>query len=71
MNNHSVIHVINKKGERKVIQYRDPLKKNNTVNENNNDNEFYIDIDWYLNNGYKKIEDAIKDIEGEYYGHIK
>lgn len=64
-----IIHVINSKGERKIIPYHDPLKKDNPVNEDNN-SEFSIDIDWYLNNGYTKFEDAIKEIEGEYYGHI-
>lgn len=68
-NKHRLIHVINNKGERKIIQYRDPLKEKSILNENNND-EFFIDIDWYLNNGYTRFEDAIKDIEGDYYGQI-
>ncbi len=69
MTERGIIHVINKKGERKAIPYRDPLKNNDPVNEYIN-SEFFIDIDWYLNHGYTKFEDAIKEIEGEYYGHI-
>ena len=61
----SVVHVINNRGDRKIIPYIDPFK-NLTIKEHNsttNDKDYYIDIDWYLNNGYKTIEDARKQIE--------
>jgi len=29
-------------------------------------NDYNIDVDWYLSHGYMKWEDAIKEIEGSY-----
>ncbi|MDE6238644.1 MAG: hypothetical protein K2M54_01495 [Muribaculaceae bacterium] len=53
-----LLHIITKTGERTTI----PFPGYNQINEAEND-EYNVDIDWYLSNGYTKLEDAIKEIE--------
>lgn len=52
------VHLINDNGEKKVVDSK-------CLNESVNDN-FHIDVEWYLSNGYSKAEDMFKEIEGEY-----
>ena len=54
-----ILHIITKSGVRKTI----PFPDQNSINESNIDEEYDVDIDWYLNHGYKKWDDAIKEIE--------
>ena len=54
-----LVHVINTKtGQKQTIQ----ISQCNSCNEADNE-EYKIDIDWYLSNGYTKLVDAIKEIE--------
>ena len=59
----NLVHLINDKGEKKVVESK-------RLNESVNDN-FRIDIDWYLSNGYTPLEDAIREIEGSCYEQPK
>ena len=54
-----VVHLIDNDGNKKVIESKN-------LNESDNEN-YHIDIDWYLSNGYVKLEDARRQIEGVYY----
>ena len=56
-------HLINEYGDRVTIQRTLPLDEEiKKLNESTNSN-FHLDIEWYLSNGYVKLEDAIKRIE--------
>lgn len=56
-----LVHVINTKtGQEQTIQ----ISQCNSCNEADF-SEFKIDYEWYLNNGYTKLEDAIKEIENK------
>ena len=59
----NLLHIITKNGEHKTIPFS--ANNRNCINEADNE-EYKIDIDWYLNNGYTKLEDAIKEIEKDY-----
>ncbi len=63
MDRKELLHIITKSGKRKTIPF--PGNQDNHINEADND-EYKIDIDWYLSNGYTKLEDAIKEIEKDY-----
>ena len=56
-------HLINNKGEKLVVETREF-----NISQQNGDgkyDEFYLDVDWYLANGYSKAEDMFKRIEGQ------
>lgn len=56
-------HLINEYGDRVTIQRTLPLDEEiKKLNESTNSN-FHLDIEWYLLNGYAKLEYAIKRIE--------
>ena len=58
-------HLINEYGDRVTIQRTLPLDEEiKKLNESTNSN-FHLDIEWYLSNGYVKLEDAIKRIESK------
>ena len=50
-------HLINEKGEKLVVETRDF-----NISQQNGDgkyDEFYLDVDWYLANGYSKAEERL------------
>lgn len=56
-------HLINNKGEKLVVETREF-----NISQQNGDgiyDDFYLDVDWYLANGYSKAEDMFKRIEGQ------
>ena len=56
-------HLINDKGEKLVVEMRDL-----NISQQNDDGKYdgyYLDVDWYLANGYSKAEDMFKRIEGQ------
>lgn len=56
-------HLINNKGEKLVDETREF-----NISQQNGDgkyDEFCLDVDWYLANGYSKAEDMFKRIEGQ------
>ena len=55
----NLVHLVDDNGNKKVVESKN-------LNESDNEN-YHIDIEWYLSNGYTLFEDAIKQIEGEYY----
>lgn len=55
----NLVHLVDDNGNKKVVE-------SNCLNERVND-KYQIDFDWYLSNGYTPLEDALKEIEGEYY----
>lgn len=55
--NRGCIHEINSKGQRRVIP-ADYI----SVNESE-ENDFKPDLEWYLNNGYTRIEDVKKELQ--------
>ena len=58
-------HLINDKGEKLVVETRDF-----NISQQNNDgkyDDYDMDVDWYLANGYMTLEDMRKSIEGPYY----
>jgi hypothetical protein len=57
-------HLINEKGDRKVVETRNAKEEIKRLNESTN-TIFHIDIDWYLNNGYVIAEEGFKRIEGQ------
>lgn len=64
-------HLINEYGDRVTIQRTLPLDEEiKKLNESTNSN-FHLDIEWYLSNGYVKLEDAIKRIESRYQDDIQ
>ena len=58
------IHLINKEGNRLVVEHRDFMESQ--LNADNRYSDYEVDIDWYLNNGYMTLEDMRKSIEGVY-----
>ena len=55
-------HLINDKGVTLVVETRDF-----NISQQNNDgkyDDYDVDIDWYLNNGYMTLEDMRRSIEG-------
>ena len=57
------LHVINNQGDQKEVTWLELIKLNE--GSNCNDDKYYHDIGWYLNNGYHLIDDVIKDFEGQ------
>lgn len=57
-------HLINEKGDRKVVETRKAEEEIKRLNESTN-TIYHIDIDWYLNNGYVIAEEGFKRIEGQ------
>jgi hypothetical protein len=55
------VHLINEAGHRIEVESSE-YEDNQLLNENKYSN-YYIDIDWYLANGYMTLEDAINFIE--------
>ena len=55
-------HLINERGDRKVVETRSIDKELQQLNESTNSN-YRVDVDWYLNNGYIEIGKARKIIE--------
>lgn len=54
-----IIHLINEDGNKKIAD-------SNSLNEIIN-NDYNIDVDWYLAHGYSKAEDMFKEIENNGY----
>ena len=61
-------HLINEHGDRKVVETRNADKELQQLNESTN-SQYFLDVDWYLNNGYSLAEDVFMRIEGN--GDIK
>lgn len=60
-------HLINDKGVTLVVETRDF-----NISQQNNDgkyDDYDVDVDWYLANGYVEISEARRIIEGSYYEH--
>lgn len=55
-------HLINEHGDRKVVETRNADKELQQLNEITN-SQYFLDIDWYLNNGYNIAEDVFNRIE--------
>ena len=58
-------HLINDKGEKLVVETRDF-----NISQRNGDgkyDDYEVDVNWYLSNGYMTLEDMRKSIEGPYY----
>lgn len=55
-------HLINEHGDRKVVETRNADKELQQLNESTN-SQYFLDIDWYLNNGYSIAEDVFNRIE--------
>ena len=56
-------HLINDKGEKLVVETRDF-----NISQRNGDgkyDDYEVDIDWYLANGYVIAEEGFKRIEGQ------
>jgi hypothetical protein len=60
-------HLINEHGDRKVVETRNADEEIQRLNERTN-SSYYLDMDWYLSNGYVPIEEARKRIEVQFYG---
>lgn len=50
----SMVHLINKKGERKVMPWAERKKMNESQEET--DDKFYFDTEWYLSHGCVTLE---------------
>ena len=59
-------HLINEKGDRKVVETRNAKKEIKRLNESTN-TTYHIDVDWYWNNGYIIAEEGFKKIEGQLF----
>ena len=57
----SKVHLINECGDRIEVD-SSVLADDQLLNENKYSN-YYIDVDWYLSNGYMTLEDMRKSIE--------
>ncbi len=57
-------HLINEHGDRKVVETRNADKELQQLNESTN-SQYFLDIDWYLNNGYSLAEDVFNRIEND------
>lgn len=56
-------HLINEKGEKLVVDTRDF-----NISQQNGDgkyDDYEVDVNWYLSNGYMTLEDMRKSIEGQ------
>ena len=57
-------HLINEHGNRQVVETRNADEEIRLLNESTN-STYYLDVDWYLANGYSKAEDAFRRIENQ------
>lgn len=55
-------HLINQYGDKKVVNTKDVEKEMQQLNESAN-SQYFLDIEWYLNNGYSRAEEAFDRIE--------
>ena len=55
-------HLINQDGDKKVVETKNIEREMQQLNESTN-SRYFLDIDWYLNNGYAIAEDAFDRIE--------
>lgn len=55
-------HLINEYGDKKVVDTKNVHQQQQQLNENTNSN-YFLDIDWYLNNGYSIAEEVFARIE--------
>jgi hypothetical protein len=60
-------HLINEHGDRLVVETRNADEEIRRLNESTH-STYYLDVDWYLANGYVTIEEARRRIEGHFYG---
>ena len=60
-------HLINEHGDRQVVETRNADEEILRLNKSTN-STYYLDVDWYLANGYVTIEEARRRIEGQLYG---
>ena len=58
------VHLINKEGDKLVIEHRNFM--DSQLNVDNRYIDYEVDIDWYLKNGYMTLEDMKKSIEGDF-----
>ena len=58
-------HLINEYGDKKVVETKNLEREVRQLNESTN-SHYFLDIDWYLNNGYSKAEDVFDRIENGY-----
>ena len=58
------VHLINKEGDKLVIEHRDFM--DSQLNVDNRYIDYEVDIDWCLKNGYMTLEDMKKSIEGDF-----
>lgn len=55
-------HLINEHGDRRVVETRNVEREQQQLNEDTN-SRYFLDVDWYLNNGYSLAEEAFRRIE--------
>ena len=56
------VHLISKTGEKIVVPHKD--YNDSEMLKDGKYDDYEVDIDWYLNNGYMTLEDMRKSIEG-------
>lgn len=61
MDNKLVVHLINKNGDRKIVAWTELSKR---VNESQ-DEEYYIDTEWYLSHGYVTHDQHLKNLKNK------
>ncbi len=54
--------MINRYGDRKVVETKNFDEELKQLNEST-DSPYYLDVEWYLSNGYKLIEEIFHTIE--------
>ena len=62
------VHLINKEGDKLVIEHRDYMESQ--LNADNRYSDYEVDIDWTLCNGYMTLENMRKSIEGNCFKDI-
>ena len=60
-------HLINEHGDRQVVETGNADEEIRRLDVSTN-STCYLDVDWYLANGYVTIEEARRRIEGQFYG---
>ena len=60
------VHLISKTGEKIVVPHKD--YNDSEMLKDGKYDDYDLDIDWYLANGYVTIEEARRRIEGQLYG---
>ena len=61
-------HLINQYGDKEVVETKSVEKEQQHLNEST-DSRYFLDIDWYLNNGYSIAQEVFDRIES--HGNIK